>query len=155
MPVETRGRNLYFNNLKNDSTISIFDLRKRNWTMAAARNDDTVSTASTSSRVSHFGLNQCPRSNRLRAMRNDITAEMEGCRRLFDAVAMCTEGTNDFDDAACESDGARHGLRDMVYDFISYARQMALDQPNKVISLSRTRIKLGAKNISQPREKPP
>ena len=123
--------------------------------MAAARNDDTVSTASTSSRVSHFGLNQCPRSDRLRAMRNDIAAELEGCRRLFNAVIACAEGTNDFDDAACESDGARHGLRDMVYDFISYARQMALDQPNKVISLSRTRIKLGAKNISQPREKPP
>ena len=63
----------------------------------------------------------------MRAMRNDIVAEMEGCRRLFDAVIACTEGTNDFDDAALESDGARHGLRDMVFDFISYARQMALD----------------------------
>ena len=86
-------------------------------TMAALRDDDNFSTASTSSRVSHFGLNQCPKSHRLRAMKNDIKNEMDGCRRLFDATVACTEGTNDFDDAALDSDGARNGLRDMVFDF--------------------------------------
>ena len=60
-------------------------------------------------------------------MKNDIKNEMDGCRRLFDATTACAEGTNDFDDAALESDGARNGLRDMVYDFVAYARQMAID----------------------------
>ena len=61
-------------------------------------------------------------------MKNDIKNEMDGCRRLFDATVACTEGTNDFDDAALDSDGARNGLWDMVFDFVAFARQMAVDE---------------------------
>ena len=95
--------------------------------MAAARADDNVSTASTSSRASFFGLNQCPRTDRLRVMKDELKAEMERCRQLSNAVNAIPEGTNDFDDAALESDAARDGLRDMVYDYVAFARHMVIE----------------------------
>ena len=96
--------------------------------MAATNGDDNRSTASTSSRVSFFGLNQCPRTEKLRVMKDDLNHEMERCRQLFDIVMATVEDTNDYDDAALESDSARNGLRDMVCDYIAFARQMAIDE---------------------------
>ena len=63
----------------------------------------------------------------MRAMRGELVNEMERCRQLFDAVIATSEGTNDHDDAALDSDGARETFRDLCYDYIAFARQMAVD----------------------------
>ena len=96
-------------------------------TMAATNGDDNRSTTSTSSRVSFFGLNQCPTTEKLRGMKDDLNREMDGCRQLFDIVMTTVENTNDYDDAALESDSARDGFCDMVYDYIGFARQVAIN----------------------------
>ena len=96
--------------------------------MAAFNDDDNRSTASTSSRVSFFGLNQCPKTEKLRVMKGKLSQEMDRCRQLFDAALATTEGSNDYEDASLDSDSARNGLRDYVYDYIAFARQMAIDE---------------------------
>ena len=96
--------------------------------MAAFNGDDNRSTASTSSRVSFFGLNQCPKTEKLRVMKGELSQEMDRCRQLFDAALATTEGSNDYEDALLDLDSARNGLRDYVYDYIAFARQMAIDE---------------------------
>ena len=61
-------------------------------------------------------------------MKQELTDELERCKRLFNNVFNTVEGTNAHDDATLDSDSARNGLRDMVFDYIAYARQMALDE---------------------------
>ena len=61
-------------------------------------------------------------------MKDDLNHEMERCRQLFDIVMATVEDTNDYDDAALESDSAKNGLRDMVCDYIAFALQMAIDK---------------------------
>ena len=61
-------------------------------------------------------------------MKDDLNHEMERCRQLCDIVMATVEDTNDYDDAALESNSARNGLRDMVCDYIAFARQMAIDK---------------------------
>ena len=96
--------------------------------MAATNGDDNQSNASTSSHLSFFGLNQCPRTDTLCGMKVGLRLEMERCQQLFDAVRTMVEDTNEFDDAALDSDSARDGLRDMVTDYIAFARQMTTDK---------------------------
>ena len=96
--------------------------------MAAFNGDDNRSTASTTSRVSFFGMNRCPRTEKLRATRSELSQEMDRCRHLFDAVLATTEGTNDYEEASLDSDSARDNLRDCVYDYIAFARQMAIEE---------------------------
>ena len=61
-------------------------------------------------------------------MKVGLRLEMERCQQLFDAVRTMVEDTNEFDDAALDSDSARDGLRDMVTDYIAFARQMTTDK---------------------------
>ena len=61
-------------------------------------------------------------------MKDELKREMDQCRHLFDAVARTAEDTNEWEDATLESDAARHGFRDMVDNFIIFARQMAMDK---------------------------
>ena len=60
-------------------------------------------------------------------MKDELTIEMERCRQLFDAVIANAEGTNNYEDAALESDSARHGLCDLVFDYKAFARQMVVN----------------------------
>ena len=61
-------------------------------------------------------------------MRDELKREMGRCQQLFNAVAMTVVDTNEWEDATVESDAARHCFRDMVNDYIIFARQMATDK---------------------------
>ena len=39
-----------------------------------------------------------------------------------------TEGSNNYEDASLDFDSARNGLRDCIYDYIGFARQMAINE---------------------------
>ena len=96
--------------------------------MAATNGDDNCSTASTSSRLSFFGLIQSPRTDTLRGMKDELRREMENCQRLFNTVTTTVKDSNACDDAMLESDAARDTFRDMVIDYIAFARQMTMDK---------------------------
>ena len=126
--VETVGVN-HISTIKKilSSFVHLRPPKAKSVTTAAAHGEDSLSTTSVSSHVSLFGLNQCPRIEPLRAMKDELTIEMERCRQLFDAVIANAEGTNNYEDAALESDSARHGLCDLVFDYKAFARQMVVN----------------------------
>ena len=83
--------------------------------MVAINGDNSHLTVSTSSQVSFFGLNQCPKMERLCIMKDELVQEMECCWQLHDVIMAALKRTNDHKDASLDSAQRPSLVRSVVF----------------------------------------